>query len=96
MIGGRGLSISAEESSLNGRSDVVLTLHKEVYIIEIDVDENAEAAISQIHKKGYADRYINTDKTIHLIGLTFSSKDRQIDSWKEEIFDKHSAQNFLA
>lgn len=96
MIGGRGLSISAEESSLNGRSDVVLTLHKEVYIIEMKVDENAEAALAQIHKKGYADRYINTDKTIHLIGLNFSSENRQIDSWKEEIVDKHSAQNFLA
>ena len=94
MIG--GIRVTAEDRTLLGRSDILLTLKRDVYIIEMKVDETAEDALGQIHDKAYYDRYINTDKTIHLIGLNFSSKERQIDSWKEEIVDKHNAPNYLA
>ena len=93
MIG--GVRVSAEESTLLGRSDILLTLKKDVYIIEMKVDESAEAALEQIHEKGYYDRYINTDKTIHLIGLNFTSEKRQIDAWKQETVDKTKEPTYL-
>ncbi len=93
MIG--GVRVSAEESTLNGRSDILLTIKRDVYIIEMKVDESAEKALEQIHEKGYYDRYINTDKTIHLIGLNFSSEKRQIDSWVKETVDKTKEPTYL-
>lgn len=93
MIG--GIRVTAEDRTLLGRSDILLTLNRDVYIIEIKVDETAEAALKQIHKNRYYDRYINTDKTIHLIGLNFTSEKREIDSWKEETVDKMKEPSFL-
>ena len=93
MIG--GVRVSAEDRTLNGRSDILLTLKRDVYIIEMKVDETAEAALKQIHKNGYYDRYINTEKTIHLIGLNFSSEKKQIDAWKLETVDKTKEPSFL-
>ncbi len=59
------------------------------------VDRSADEALRQIHEKAYYDRYINTDKTIHLIGLNFSSDKRQISEWKEETLDKTKEPTYL-
>ncbi len=93
MIG--GVRVSAEDRTLLGRSDVILTFRKDVYIIEMKVDETAEAALKQIHDNGYCDRYINTEKTVHLIGLNFTSEKRQVDSWVEETLDKTKQPSYL-
>ncbi len=93
MIG--GIRVSAEDRTLIGRSDILLTLKRYVYVIEMKVDESAKAALRQIHENGYYDRYINTEKTIHLIGLNFTSEKRQIDSWVEETVDKTKEPFFL-
>ena len=87
--------IDAEEASLTGRSDVVLSTSRDVYIIEMKVDESADKAIAQIKEKGYGAKYINTSKKIHIIGLNFSSSDRQINDWKEEIIDKTKEPTYL-
>ena len=50
---------------------------------------------NQIKTKGYYHRYINTEKTIHIIGLDFSSESRQIARWKEEIIEKSKEPGFL-
>ena len=96
MIGGSCVNVSAEDRTLLGRSDICLSFNKDVYIIEMKVDESADVALRQIHENGYYDKYINTDKTIHLIGLNFKSKERQIDSWVEEIVDKSKEPTYLA
>ena len=93
MIG--GVRVSAEDTTLTGRSDIALTLKRDVWVVEMKVDESAEAALRQIHENGYYDRYINTDKTIHLIGLNFTSGKRQIDSWVEETVDKTKEPGYL-
>ena len=93
MIG--GVRVTAEDRTLLGRSDIVLTLRKDVFIVEMKVDESAEKALKQIHENGYYDRYINTEKTIHLIGLNFTSEKRQIDSWTMETVDKTKEPTFL-
>ena len=47
----------AEEETLLGRIDVVLTYKDDVYIIEMKLDGSAESAIKQIKDKRYYDRY---------------------------------------
>ena len=76
----------AEEETLLGRIDVVLTYKDDVYIIEMKLDGSAESAIKQIKDKRYYDRYESSGKAIHLVGLSFSKKDKKIAEWKEEDF----------
>lgn len=90
-----GCRIDAEEETLSGRSDCVLSTSHDLYIIEMKVDRNAEEAIEQIKKKKYYARYINSEKTIHIIGMNFSSTERQIKEWKEEIIDKTKEKTYL-
>ena len=75
----------AEEETLLGRIDVVLTYKDDVYIIEMKLDGSAESAIKQIKDKRYYDRYESSGKAIHLVGLSFSKKDKKIAEWKEEL-----------
>ena len=93
MMGGS--RIDAEEASLRGRSDIVISTNRDVYVIEMKVDERAVKAVEQIKEKGYYHRYINTRKTIHIIGLNFSSETRQITEKKEEIIDKSKEPTYL-
>ncbi len=93
MIG--GARIDAEEESLIGRSDIVISTSRDVYIVEMKVDDSSANALSQIRKMGYYHKYINTRKTIHIIGVNFSSETRQIAEWKEEIVDKSKEPLFL-
>ncbi len=93
MIG--GARIDAEEASLSGRSDIVISTNRDVYVIEMKVDESVDKAVEQIKELGYYHKYINTRKTIHIIGLNFSSGTRQITKRKEEIIDKTKEPTYL-
>ena len=74
----------AEEPTVLGRSDIVFFSSDIVYVLELKVDESAEKALEQIREKGYAERYRLNHHSIHLLGINFSSRKRQIEDWKEE------------
>jgi hypothetical protein len=74
----------AEEPTTLGRSDIVFFSSDIVYVLELKVDESAEKALEQIKEKGYAERYRLNHHSIHLLGINFSSRKRQIVDWKEE------------
>lgn len=88
-------TIKAEETILLGRSDIVLIGKKDVYIIEMKVDDSSENALKQIKEMRYYDIYVNTNKTIHLIGMSFDSKKREIETYIEEIVDKAKESNWI-
>ena len=94
MLG--GIAVKAEETTLLGRSDIVLTYHKDVFVIEMKVDDSALNALKQIKSMRYHEKYVNTDKTIHLIGMGFNSKKREIKEYSEEIVDKTKEPNYLS
>ncbi len=87
--------LRAEETTTLGRIDVVIEEKSDVYVIEIKVDQSVDDALGQIKEKRYYEKYINTDKVIHLIGVNFSSDNRQISDWKEEIVDKTKEPTYL-
>ena len=93
MIG--GIRASVEDRTLLGRSDAVVRAGKDVFIVEMKVDESADKALAQIKEKEYWARYVNTEKRVHLIGLNFSSETRSVDEWKEEILDKSKIATYL-
>ncbi len=88
-------SIIVEETTTLGRIDVLISTKSDVWVIEIKVDQSADEALNQIKDKRYYGKYINTDKEIHIVGLNFSSKTRQIEEWKEELVDRSTEPTWL-
>ena len=85
----------AEETTLMGRSDCVLETKNDVYVIELKRDKSALEALEQVKTMGYYEKYVNTNKTIHINGLNIISDKREINEWVEEIVDKTKELNYL-
>ena len=82
-------SVEAEEKTNIGRMDISVKVKDDLYyIIELKLDESAEKAFKQIKEKRYYEKYEKKGSTIHLLGINFSSKERNIRDWKEEILLK--------
>ncbi len=77
-----------EEESSQGRADCVYETPNDVYIFEFKLDGSAETALQQIEDKGYAREYAADPRTVHCIGVNFSSEKGTIDEWKENIINK--------
>ncbi|MDD3163972.1 MAG: PD-(D/E)XK nuclease domain-containing protein [Sphaerochaetaceae bacterium] len=56
-------------------------------MIEFKRDKSARIAMNQIKDSGYADQFEHDKqgKTIHLLGISFSSRERNINQWQDEI-----------
>ena len=82
-------SMEAEEKTNIGQMDISVKVKDDLYyIIELKLDESAEKALKQIKEKRYYEKYEKKGNTIHLLGINFSSKERNITGWKEEILLK--------
>ena len=77
--------IGVEVHSNIGRIDAVIELKDRILIFEFKLDQSADIALKQIHEKKYAEPYQNSGKTIQLLGVSFSIKERNIIDWKSEI-----------
>ena len=80
------LDANAEEATNIGRIDIRVKVKEGLYyIIELKLDESADAALKQIREKRYYEKYEKEGNVIHLLGINFSSAERNITDWKEEI-----------
>jgi hypothetical protein len=75
-----GLDIVPEDVSNQGRLDMAIRFNGQIYLFEFKVvDDAAEnKALSQIKEKKYADKYRAQNQPIHLIGVEFSKKARNV------------------
>ena len=80
-----GADIVGEAETNIGRIDCVLTCPSDIYIIEFKFNQSAEKAIEQIKEKKYYESYLDTNKKIHLLGINFSTDEKNILEWKEEV-----------
>ena len=76
-----GLSVRTEIHSSLGRCDMEIETPGYIYLFEFKVDRPAEEAMRQIHDKEYAHRYAAAHRTVFLIGVSFSTKKRNIDTY---------------
>lgn len=60
-----------EDSSWGGDSDLVVQLAERVYVIEVKLNRNIQAARDQVERKGYAKPWFNGPRTIIGIYLNF-------------------------
>ena len=82
LLKGMGLSANAEHVTNLGRIDVVVETEKITYILECKLDKSAGEALKQIEDRKYYQQYMQTGKEIGLVGVNFSSKDRNISAWE--------------
>ena len=82
----RQVVAAVEERTSEGRIDLSVVAGEHVYVMEYKVDKSAEAALRQIKEKRYADKFrLEKGKTIHLLGIAFSSTGHTVQDWKEEV-----------
>jgi hypothetical protein len=81
-----GLDIVPEDVSSQGKLDMAIKFNGQVYLFEFKVvEEEAEGkALAQIKEKGYADKYHSLHQPIHLIGIEFSRKTRNLAGFAVE------------
>jgi hypothetical protein len=74
------LDIVAEDVSNQGKLDMAVKFNGQIYLFEFKVvEDDAEGkALAQIREKQYADKYRALNQPIHLIGVEFSKKARNL------------------
>ena len=77
-----GEYVQAERTTSNGRIDLLLQTKDYIYIVELKIDNTADAALQQIADKGYAKPFVNDPRKLFKIGVSFSTADRRIEDWK--------------
>ena len=77
-----GEYVEAERTTSNGRIDLLLQTKDYIYIIEVKIDNTADAALQQIEDKGYAKPFVNDSRKLFKIGVSFSTENRRIEDWK--------------
>ena len=85
-----GLHAQSEVVCASGRIDMIVSTRKHIYLFEFKVttEGSAEDAIAQIKERGYLKKIRVTKRPIHLVGVSFDEKSRNIKEWREEIVEK--------
>jgi Holliday junction resolvase-like predicted endonuclease len=78
-----GLEIIAEDITNMGRIDLTIKMNDNIFIIEFKVDNNG-GALKQIKEKNYHQKYLAKGKTIYLLGIDFSSEEKNISGFEWE------------
>ena len=86
LLCGKAVRVVAEDQTSEGRIDLSIVAGEHVYVMEFKADKSADVALKQIKEKRYADKFrLEKGKTIHLMGIAFSSTGHTVQDWKEEV-----------
>ena len=80
-----GVDARPEWHTSDGRIDLLLSMRECIYIIELKRDGTPEEALEQIHKKDYARQFAGDPRPVVSLGVTFSTKTRNITAWHAEM-----------
>ena len=77
----------AEVVCATGRVDMVVEMPQHIYLFEFKVTSagTPDDAIAQIKAQGYASQFVADPRTVHLVGVSFNERKRNIEAWKEEV-----------
>ena len=94
-----GLRVEGEKHTDRGRIDVQIESPHHIYIIEMKFEDTADCALSQISDRKYHYRFLNDaasrNKTVHLLGISFSCSERNIREWKEKIITSENVADYM-
>ena len=79
-----GYEIAVEESSSHGRLDMAVRTGGHVYLFEFKVAELSPpgSALTQLQERDYAAKYRGRGEPIHLIGVVFSRRTRNVTAFE--------------
>ena len=82
-----GIHAQAEVVCATGRIDMLVITHHHVYIFEFKVNTqgSAQDAIDQIKDREYFRAVRAEGRPVHLVGVSFDEKTRNVGEWKEEV-----------
>lgn len=92
LLSSVGFASKTEDSTNLGRIDMTLLTDDAIFIVEFKVDMPEESALKQIKAKRYYEKYLSEDKPIYLIGIHFSSEEKNISSMEWEKFSVERGQ----
>ena len=78
-----GINIIGEDVTNKGRIDLTLKLNNLIYVIEFKMGDK-ENALQQIKDKNYHHKYMNDEKDIYLVGISFDEDERNISKFEWE------------
>ncbi len=73
--------VDVEVHTPKGRVDIVLLTRTDLYIIELKLNKDAQAAMRQINLKDYRQRFALSGKPITKVGINFDSATGNITDW---------------
>ena len=76
--------VDVEVHTPKGRVDIVLLTKTDLYIIELKLNQTAQAAMNQINLKNYSQRFALSGKPITKVGVNFDSTQGNITEWMVE------------
>jgi len=79
-----GMDVYTEMHSAKGRCDVLVRTVRFIYVLELKLDGSAAEALEQIKEKGYLKPYLNDTRKKIAVGMSFSSKAREVADYVVE------------
>lgn len=88
-----GLHVQVEDSSINGRVDMMVEYHNNIFIFEFKVvtDKPSGKALQQIVERNYAEKYLSLADKVWGIGVEFSKTQRQVVGFEMAALHKHTS-----
>jgi len=80
-----GLFMQSEVHTSDGRMDAVVQTPTHIYLLEFKIDQSAEAALEQISRKGYADKFRLENKPVIGVGINFDTVKKTVSGWLAEV-----------
>ncbi len=76
-----GARCAVEVHTQNGRIDLVAQTARNLYLIEVKLNQSAETAMQQIDLKDYAARFALSGLPVVKVGVSFDQEKRNITNW---------------
>ena len=73
--------VDVEVHTPNGRVDIVLLTHTDLFLLEIKLGKSAQCAMQQINLKNYHKRFALSGKPITKVGINFDCTTGNIENW---------------
>ncbi len=85
------MDVQPEEASYHGRADLVVKTRDQIFVVEFKIVGHLDAAsalttaMEQMQNRGYADKYRESGKTVHLIGIVGSREAKSLLEIRAEL-----------
>lgn len=73
--------VDVEVHTPHGRIDMIMMTASRLFLVELKLDKDAQAAMAQINIKDYAQRYALCRKPVTKVGINFDTEKGNISDW---------------